>query len=676
MQLVVLRMAVRTIAFTLCLVISMPASTIAVDMTGIMVTHDAANDTTLAILGNHAPIAQSITWTDLAELRINEDLQGFWFHVIYHEPATEAEAGRPTSVDVRFRHGQAHYWLDLYSREQDATGAALWRVDPNSGGPRLVSPVERIVDDPKRSYSGYVPRHLLADEIGAPPYPGRELTHFYVTSFTTQVYGGNDQTTINDWDRMPDQGVVQTPYVVQHGTLPSGSAHLFSPNPYRGSNGGAATYVFEVTASNSGEQSSQYALSLQEAPTGWEISIPLQPFELAPGAHRTFPVVVSTPSAHQHGNTEVITLMLQDLNEPASQALLELAITYHAIPQPAGHHDTLYIHSRPSSEAATRHILASNQMTAFMNTLENDEVDSNEPAPAANPSIMGHFYEWEILLDPSLQTGLVFDTARTGELLIALDTTGLPGEITIHGALLAQSMETTELASIPATKIPLHVSTGPLKLQLDVIPLEASNPYVYSGPTSLILHLIITPNRPASLTTAETPTLAPGGIMQLPLKEYREPIKTELAGNATTPFLAVIGEPQRQANPGDLIMFEVAARNPQSVHHWQLYGPGAHHASLIPMEDHTVAVVVAVPEDAGNVLDLVLEAQAHDETSLGLARLLVLVDDEEDYPDDAQMVANLPSTDKTSNTPGFSAAVAVLAMMGLAGVLSRRRRGA
>lgn len=631
---------------------------------GVVLT-DAENDTTISLTGQPlVPLLQTVTWTDLRSLAVLETEEGFLITVQYYPDPSGRQAGAPTNLDVYFEHNGQTYWLDLYSREQDS-GAALYKYDLQTRYQGLVAPLERIVDEAARTYSAFVGRSMVLDAQGAPPFPGRELVFKHVDSFTIQFY--SDQVQLNDWDRMPDQGEADIPYVVRLGAQAQGNARLLSANPSRASNGGAAAYVYEILVGNEGSGPATYRLDASDVPSAWSMEIPVSAIRLEAGEYRKVPVIVSTPFAHQHGASETATLQLTDIDDSSSRASLPIHIIYHDVPQPAGHHDTLYLHSKngPATPADEARAIAAD---VYMNALQEDSDDQGAMAYCSTPNLAGTTCGWDILLGPSLKIGLDFDTARQGILKVPIGSKAALIGATIYGELIVAGRNSTTLANLGPATISSTDPNGVAMVELELTPTDGSDFVPFDGAGNMILRLAIDVGHPVAYTSVETPYLAPGGFLELPLNEYRETLSPSANGpNA----LFIEGPSQRRANPGDTLVFPFKAA--ATLGPIELVGVHAEWAWLTTSERGARYVVVNVPRDAGSLelADVLLQAEGPD--GVELARIIVLVDSEQDYPDDSALAATL-RVEPGKDAPGSTMALALLSLA-LAAYRVHRRRG-
>ncbi len=289
-------------------------------------------------------------------------------------------------------------------------------MDPLTGQSSLVGPLDADLSD-RIVKKVMVPRDMLLGVDGAPPFPGRILHEFsaLAASWRVQVTGDDDHN-FGAKDRMPDEGTDGS-YEVQQGLHNIGHARLYSPAPARASNGAANTFIFPVVAGHEGNATATYDLRVEEQPDGWEVKIPSDTFQLEAGQQFRFPLMATLPSAHIHDSKEMIRLVLDEVGGE-SEATLDLAVVFHSIPQPAGHHPTVYLHSRAGSSAAGAVLPARDFL--YMNALPDDPDDEEVAVHGTAKQIPATSYSWSIPLHPSLQMGLDFDMSRTGTLSLPL----------------------------------------------------------------------------------------------------------------------------------------------------------------------------------------------------------------------------------------------------------------
>ncbi len=113
-----------------------------------------------------------------------------------------------------------------------------------------------------------------------------------------------------------------------------GDVTLFVESPWRGSNGAATTYLFDVSAHNegTGDRTSQITVS---APASWVVRAPFD-VGIPAGETIVFPVAITVPFQHQHGTFEAATILATA--DDGTEAQTEVYVIWHDPPQPGGHH--------------------------------------------------------------------------------------------------------------------------------------------------------------------------------------------------------------------------------------------------------------------------------------------------------------------------------------------------
>ncbi len=113
-----------------------------------------------------------------------------------------------------------------------------------------------------------------------------------------------------------------------------GDIELYVEHQFRGSNGAATTYVYDVSARNEGTTDHMVRLTTS-GPAEWIIRAP---FEVMVPAGQTieFPVAVTVPFSHQHGTFETVTV--RTVAEDETEASAQMHVYWHDPPQPGGHH--------------------------------------------------------------------------------------------------------------------------------------------------------------------------------------------------------------------------------------------------------------------------------------------------------------------------------------------------
>lgn len=411
-------------------------------------------------------------------------------------------------------------------------GTLLW--DP-SGGQAFepLQAVDAFADPAARILSASVPRTALVDRAGAPTFAGQPLSGFWAS---TETLAGSAAGLPGPGDRAPDSGLSEVAVPVRFGLRQEGHARLSSPEPFRASNGEAATFRYRVVAENLRDGPDRFQLAADRVPPGWAIRLPDGDVPLDGRARTELEVFAEVPFAHSHGRLATFELRLASLTDEMAEGRLLLGILYTQPAQPAGHHETLTLHSRAGLGMARTIALALGSagggVEAYMNTLADDPSDEGHDVPPTyeGPVMLDTVsrYTWMVPLSPTLGLGLDFDLRRTGEARIPFVAPGpLPGAV-LSGSVRLLGNGTPEpgagaaLAEIAGAAA---VDVGPAQatvLVATIRPLPEGDYVPQRAGQNLWLELALTFARPDPATGPATPLLRPGGTVTLPLLEYSD----------------------------------------------------------------------------------------------------------------------------------------------------------
>lgn len=654
---------------------------------------------------------------DLVGAWVEETRDTFGFTLQFEDLRTEEGRMVLDSVEARL-HFMVHdrpYQLEFYNYVDvagDFQGAQLRTHDGDEEW-YTVSWQPAEADPDADTLTTHVPRDGLPDQKGASPFPGREIHSFWAESNgmldNWRVCYGLDcqEPPVRVQDRMPDEGTGDASWTVRLGVEQTGHARLSSPDPVRTSNGEASAFVFPVRAWNTGDEEDLFALQATGVPDRWDVTFPQPSVALGPNETRDVPVLLTTPFGHQHGAIETFLVEMVSVADPTAVGRVEVGLRYTEIPQPAGHHDTVFFHGaawtdNPFQEAFAE-VLPYSSRYVFMNALMDDPLDDGEPVPAnvqvhVNGSDDTTFrHTWYSYLIPTLQMGLDFDLKRQGELEVTLQQTVPANSAVVTGELVHLTpwdseaewqspwgqRNATVLATFDSGE-PQEVASGGTTFTLPFSPTEASDLISYQKGASLALRLQLDSERvTVPATDADTPMLVPGGHLQMPLLEYKDPID-EAFGGAGLLKLSAVGGADRAVNPGESVLFDVAVENHQEAAETvrlSLAGinadwaelPGGDRVRVAAHGNATVQVAVRAPDGAahGEQADLILEAAGSgDGAPRALVRLRALVDTETDHEDAAKQVEQI------RDGAGKESPVAPLALLvlGVVAVAAWRRR--
>lgn len=681
----------RLIAVALLLLVWLPFPATAQEPAALLT--DAAGDVQLAVEDQPGTPTSLYPSADVVGLTLTESATGFAFALELADlkPGTEDTGVDGVTYEILFTHNSREFQLIIY---RSLPGLSDFPFPLLNMRDRPQDDWSTVWADPFAMTTDYVadvmtiplPREVLADAQGATPFPGRTLD-----SIQVHVRSQLSDATINVFvpvpvplrvtDDMPNAGQAPASYPVQFGVQQSGHARLSSYAPFRASNGEATTYVMQVIAENLGDDVDDFELVATNIPERLTVVLPVPYLTLEAEESIEIPVLVTVPFGHDHGSASQFLLELRSTSDPESIGRIELGVRFLAVPQPAGHHDTLWLHPPAGDSPTFGGILPFDQ--GVMNTLEDDPAAGEGTYYSVGFSSSGITFRhsWSYSLTPALELGLDVDLFRTGQYSIPVSTTTPILQATLSGSLwlegnfeqggiLLGTLAASDPADLDAQSTTLF--TG------DFLPGEDGDEIPFQPGQNLYLHVELESNTPMPLGTQdEGPGIAPGAWLQLPLNEWHDPVNEALAA-LDGPALRALSPQERFINPGKAAAYEVRVTNPLDegrTIRLAVSGPNAAWAQLpdsvrVPAgESVNVTVILRAPADAvhGERADLVLQAYSKDEPNArGLLRLVAQVDTREDLPDD--LAANQETGAKQSPGLGW------LVLAALAFAARRRTR--
>ncbi len=617
---------------------------------------------------------------DLVALDLDEGPLDITFHLSLADLEREGAAFIDDSrLWIVFQHG-ADYGVQIV-RSIDGAGPATYGAtlhtlrDGVPGHPTRLHPM--VVDD---TVSVTVPKQAIPDR-STPPRPGSALEDIRVLSFGfstmyvangDDVHGDDDVAGFRSMDAMPEGEGAS--YAFQIGPMQEGALMLRSSDPVRVSNGGAGVYIFEVHAENRAET---HAANLRavDVPEGWDVRLPFDSVVLEEGASRAFPVMVTVPSGHQHGGLEQFDVVLESSHGVGRE---RLGLQYTTIPQPAGHHDVVHLHTfeRPPFAFSPAFQVVNGRdvrLSLYMNTLAEDGIDAGKAVGGEGVMLPGRpsSVEWTVPLSPELAMGLHLD--GSGEFEIPLEYDYVGQDITVRGELRVLGANERTVATLLGSAPDVTRGTTTLGGTIDTVGDNQRVPY--RPGQQLVLHLTVEGEfiGGSTFTPEPVPRIAPGGWLRLPLLEYQDAPDpaSELADLAI-----VLDDTHRLANPGSILLVEGVVGNRMATDadlDLRLDGPGAAWASLesgsirvAAGDELPLRVLVEVPDAAsvGESLEIVLIASDADDpfrVAFGRLNIDVVADPVED---DAEAL-DAWQAEKQSPGPGLPLAVALLAAVAL-----------
>lgn len=531
-------------------------------------------------------------------------------------------------------------------------------------------------------------RDLLADADGAAPFPGRSLGEMRVSSGSqfreSPIFNPNNGVLpavgFPVWvkDEMPEADAPAATYAIQVGVTQTGHARLSSDIPFRASNGEATTYILEAKASNLADREDTFTFGIAGASDRLTVVVPIQVLVLEAGASRDVPVLVTVPFGHQHGDAESFVLEMRSDSDPGSVGRVEMGIRFLAVPQPAGHHDTVYLHAMPPRQQIGP-LLPFRE--GFMSTLEED--------PAAAPGnhhssgsggIPGQWMYWFYYrLQPTLEMGLDFDLERDGRLVVPIGSATPMMGTKLFATLYLWSPEAQSQVTIAMLESEsADVQAGaPHRFELAFTASDDADRIPFAPGMEMYLDLRVetTTSLPMFGAAEGGAYVAPGGSIQLPLNEWHDDVDEVLSALAG-PGLSPLGDQERMVNPGEAAIFHVSIANPLDTDvdvALEVTGPNQDWATLpaskvrVPAHDTARAsVVVRAPANTvpGERADLVLQAYSPDDPAArGLLRFVTLVDTSADHPDDTAAAAELETKDSPAGGLAVPAAALLVALV-------------
>ncbi len=523
---------------------------------------DPSGDVEVSSYNNSVTAPGNWQAVDLLGLAIVEEPQDLLFTVdIAGWP--DCEGGQCANAgDLRsyFQYGALAYYVQ---QGVDAFGNAYGRlnsVEPGGvDGPPIAIGLSAVRDVAESTVTVSVPRELIVDEAGTPPIKGRMLTKILTRSYSQFSLGGPDLTGSGSDDMFVtrDQMGFDAPAnftFTLGGSSNSGPMVASSSVPYRASNGGAATYRYGIALEYTGQEPIRADMRMEGLPAGWSFQRPNGTLPLgAGGSSVRFDILIETPSGHQHGGTETFELVIEDVANKDTWARVELGVHYLSVPQPAGHHPTMWLHTLTDGTIATAAAtFGSDTDRIWMNTLEDDPGD--EGVPIVGQEGFGGFQEqttrWSVCMIPNLRLGLDFDLERTGQLEIQVGATAPHLGVEVTGRLLHvagpeplnfcdpsmyNQREQIELVTFDGGD-QKDITNSVEAFTLTGTPLPASDYVTYQEGAQLVLELVATFS--GGDPGPDGLALYPGGKLDLPLLEYYDArpaglVGGEVAGNDT-----------------------------------------------------------------------------------------------------------------------------------------------
>ena len=671
----------------------------------LLTLEDPAGDVSTRVGGQDAAGGEAAyPAVDLRGLSIQETPASLTFTLHPAALPQDTDAGADGVLySIRFQHNGREFQLRIQFAlraivvNENAYVDLSYRDTPQADWSLLwETPNEAVLDAAAATITVDVERGLFADGDGAAPYPGRSLEGLHAVSqslFSDAAIVAFDVPTTapqSITDRMPDTEPYPS-FAVLLGIAQTGHARLTSDMPFRASNGETTTFVYQVEAHNLASGEDTFELAATGVPNGYTLVLPVPVVKLPAGDSTTVPVLLTMPFGHQHGSLASFILEMRSLSDGASIGRLEMGVRFLAVPQPAGHHDTVYFHTGPASSLPIGGGLIGSR-PGYLNTLEDDPNDQGADDCAAgfigaDPTTW--HVSWRYVLQPGLQMGMDVDPAKAGRLAVPIAATFPLLQATLGANLYIEEPEDEDgdqvlinLASMALTEPADMSGNGAAKVfEGQLLPNPEAPRIAYEKGNNLVLWLTLIFQGPHSpFVHEEGPCLKPGGSAVLPLREWHDAVD-EVLQVAGGPALSALGPQERLVNPGKAVVVPFSVANPLDdavALVLEVSGSNAGWASLpkasLAVPAHGTAegsVIVRAPAGSADQerADLVLQAYAKDRPEVrGLLRIVAVVDTDATHPDDTAVADGLSQKE----SPGASAIVA-LGLLGLLAVLRRRR---
>lgn len=536
-----------------------------------------------------------------------------------------------------------------------------------------------------------VPKDILKSDSFLVPQVGDELTNFF--AFSRQFTGLGFV-----YDRAPDEGSGESFRFRRGAAERGGDLYLRSDLPLRASNGESTTMVFNVELGNDGNEEKSVSISANENDPDWSIRLPPR-LRVPADSTVQVPVILSMNFSHEHMKTEYFRIRAVAVDDAKHWAEMELGVHWLEIPQPAGHHDKMWIHSRDRSGPFLGVPNGQDALGlgwAWMNAVEDDPNPraTDDPVPGLNAD-PGSPTFWRFNLEPTLQIGLDLDTSRLGlfhtEIFSYAPATAarLVAEVTYcdpTGTTPGIPTQECRQGDRPGTLVTVLsgtsadralVANGPNSFAFELTPNETAELLQHRVGSTLTLHVTLVSNTPQSVLVVGHPptaTLNPkASLLTLPLHEYHDPVDQSFL-NVGSLELSALDPFEKRLNPGRGAVFRFDVTNIGATEHtlrlvvegineqWASIHEGD--SLVLPSrETRQVSLIVQAPHEAsaGERAELFLVAESVEDpnvVALGRVRAMVIDLSTLDIPDEA---ASLSPSSQSNGTPGFGWIAVVVA---------------
>lgn len=634
----------------------------------VMVLEDPSSDVSAP------PMAATMDHVDLRSLHVS-DQEGNLSLALALENLDAGSQADQTRYEIGFNHENVEFRVrGSVGRELDGAGFGDAHLDQRPLGSDVWMPAGELEDPAIDVTDGVVgvlvPLDRLRDEDATAPFSGRELQGFWARAESARTRACVTDDTLcttglaSFYDVMPDSGVGTVSYVVQGEGVAGLDTLIEVERPRRSSNGEETTFVFLPAVVNQGQEARTYTIEATGMPDDWDVHVPIEAFVLEPEERRELPVIAAIPFNHRHGQAQSFQVTVADVEDASHSLSTELGVTFLAVPQPAGHHDTVYLHSTPSRSAFPRELAEGDQVSVYMNTLKQDPASANLPSrpemadEGSTGGFTGTVFRWCIPLRPHLLIGMDWDQNQegTGSFTLRAPQAPFQGELSggfwiagpddgghRDGGTCTQGRPPIKVAEIGSMNLAIP-SGQEIEIQVPIAPLPEGDFIPEQAGQDLFLELRFDTAQ-ATFGANELPVLKPGGWFELPLHEYHEPLHTT---GLSVHVVSSTGSTNAIRSPGTAALFHLQVALPDAQA--QVFGTRAEWSRIIPGPatpgSSSFYVAVEIPQDTPDrvIANLVIRFQSINTDEVHLARVVVEVDLGGAHPDDTQRISELFAT--------------------------------
>ena len=625
-------------------------------------TSDSLDLTELLLGGNDTHFHATIGVVDLDGSTAPKDPGDYLFHYNYGGNAYRLHIMRSNPLpDQGVRYAS---FIEAYNEKTHAYEATDYQA--------TISP--RETED---QFDIGIPFGSIIGRGNLPASPGYAIGGIYVRAFAAHDDADpypDPLTSVqvnSTYDRMPNQETVS--WTIQQRSFAGSQVLVNVANNQRLTNGLSTAFAFSFSVSNAGEAPAEFTFQLQDAPNGWEASVVDEFLEVAAHSTSNNTAILRTSDSHAHGAVATVKLVTTQLSSGETWSN-DLVIAFTDTPQPAGHHNTLHLHAStgPSLLGNATEAYGTYQTDPFMNTLDEDPDDTGKPL---NAELDGDRV-WHFPLAPSLGIGLDFVLEGEGVLQFDVksrDALTVPKAKTWAQLRLQDPIE-QDILLAESQPIDLGDVVESTPVDLRLVPTTESDFVEYREGRNLVLDVWYAFDEPIPGTRAEELVLLPGGFLQLPLREYHDPVPLVantgvlleaprvITGRPGTTIAIQVNVTNQLPNSNDVTLEargHAAEWNPQ-------FRPTTLH--LASAEGKTTVLGVQIPANAqsGDVLRFLVVGRDSSQAASAVAPVTIIVDENSQ----TELFESQPG--KQSPGPGFSAIV--LASLAIAALTRARSK--